>query len=83
MLGFSFGDPDEPRSEGSLVAELAARIGLTPHFIPSASGRVLTEFFDATLAAQDAPFPSASIVAQYAVFHAARRAGLNVISRGS
>lgn len=81
LTGLSFAHPDAPDSEGPLVALLAQKTGMEPHWVwpgPEA----LTELFWKTLHAQDAPFPHVSIMAQHAVFQAARAAGLTVMLGG-
>jgi asparagine synthase (glutamine-hydrolysing) len=72
IIGYSFGDPDDPKSEGPLVADLARHVGMRPHYVGVSGEAALEELFWRTLAAQDAPFPSASVMAQQAVFRAAR-----------
>jgi asparagine synthase (glutamine-hydrolysing) len=82
LIGYSFADPDDRASEGPLVAELARATHLTPRYVDVKDGDDIRALFWATLAAQDAPFPSASIMAQYAVFRAARADGTIVLLGG-
>lgn len=82
LMGFSFGDPSEPRSEGPVVAVVASQVGIPVRYVPSAHARVLADLFDATLAAQDAPFPGCSIIAQFAVCQRARAEGVKVLLGG-
>ena len=82
LHGFTFGDRDDPRSEGPIVAELAARTRMQVTYIPSGSGAEVLGLFDATLAAQDAPFTSTSVVAQFSVFRHARSRGITVMLGG-
>ena len=82
MLGFTFGARDDRESEGPTVAQLAARTGMEVAYIPSSSGSEVLELFDATLAAQDAPFTSASVVAQFSVFRHAKARGITVMLGG-
>ncbi|MGZ8413156.1 MAG: asparagine synthase (glutamine-hydrolyzing) [Gemmatirosa sp.] len=82
IVGYSFGDPNDLASEGPLVAELARATRLEPRFVSVEGRDDLAELFWATLRAQDAPFPHASIMAQHAVFRAARADGTTVLLGG-
>jgi asparagine synthase (glutamine-hydrolysing) len=82
LVGYSFADPDDAGSEGPLVAELARATGMQPRYVQLRGREALAELFWATLGAQDAPFPHASIMAQYAVFRAARADGTIVLLGG-
>jgi asparagine synthase (glutamine-hydrolysing) len=80
-LGLSFAHPDAEDSEGPHVDLLAQKTGMSPRWVwpkPEA----LVDLFWKTLHAQDAPFPHVSIMAQYAVFQAARADGLTVMLGG-
>lgn len=82
LVGFSFGDPSESRSEGPVVAVVASQVGIPVRYVSSAHAHVLADLFDATLAAQDAPFPGCSIIAQFAVCQRARAEGVKVLLGG-
>jgi asparagine synthase (glutamine-hydrolysing) len=81
VRGISFSHPDAPESEGPLVKELVRATGIGVEYVWPEPGEVQEAFWK-TLEAQDAPFPGASIVAQYMVFAAARRLGLKVMLGG-
>ncbi|HEX7918802.1 MAG TPA: asparagine synthase C-terminal domain-containing protein, partial [Gemmatimonadales bacterium] len=81
LRGVTYGDPSEPESEGPMVALLARRYGLRVDFAPTRA-ETIAGAFRATVEAQDAPFASGSIIAQYLVFGLARDAGLKVLLGG-
>jgi asparagine synthase (glutamine-hydrolysing) len=79
--GFTYGHPDNKKTEGPLVAQLAKKINLTMHYVdPNVSQ--FTQALFATLQAQQAPFPSASVIAQYLVYQRAHEMGLKVLLGG-
>jgi asparagine synthase (glutamine-hydrolysing) len=82
IVGYSFAHPDDRESEGSMVAELARHTGIEPHWVQVREPRDIVDLFWQTLAAQDAPFPHVSIMAQFAVFRAARSNGTIVLLGG-
>ena len=82
LMAFSFGGPEELLSEGPIVAKLSRFLGTEVRYVSSANGTVLAELFDATLSAQDAPFPSCSVIAQFAVYRRAREEGIKVLLGG-
>ena len=82
VVGYSFAHPADRESEGPLVAELAEHTGIEPYWVQVRERHEVEELFWQTLAAQDAPFPHASIMAQFAVFRAARRNGTIVLLGG-
>lgn len=82
LAGYSFSHPDALESEGPLVADLARATKITAHYVWPAKQQEITDLFWRTLEAQGAPFPSASILAQYAVFQAARADGVKVLLGG-
>jgi asparagine synthase (glutamine-hydrolysing) len=81
VIGFSLGRPDQPSSEGPLVARVAKRAGIDVHYTWPDATDGAAGFWHA-LEAQDAPFPGLSIVGQYLVFESAHRAGLKVLLGG-
>ncbi len=81
IVGFSFGNQNEPTSEGPLVKELSDRTGIEVQFIWPQSADFIQDFWDA-LEAQDAPFAGPSIIAQYMVFKAASARGVKVLLGG-
>jgi asparagine synthase (glutamine-hydrolysing) len=81
VSGFSYGHPDASESEGPLAARVGARTGIASNFVwPSVADGIAA--FWTTLEAQDAPFPSLSVVAQHLVFQAAREHGAKVLLGG-
>ncbi|MEI4197525.1 asparagine synthase (glutamine-hydrolyzing) [Roseovarius sp. E0-M6] len=80
--GFSFGHPEALDSEGPLVSRLAEHTGMHTRWVWPEAGPDLADLFWKTLQAQDAPFPHVSIMAQYAVFEAARADGFTVMLGG-
>lgn len=83
VVGFCYGHPQAPRSEGPLAQELAQKAGIDVHFVwPELSKERLVQAFEKTLAAQDAPFPTLSILAQNFVYTAARSEGYKVLLGG-
>lgn len=81
LTAFSFGSPTAKQSEGPVVAALSKHIGIETHYVmPN-----VTDFADTfwhTLRAQDAPFTSCSIIAQYFVYKTARARGVKVLLGG-
>lgn len=83
VVGFCYGHPQAPRSEGPLAQELAQKAGIEAHFVwPTLSKERLIQAFEKTLAAQEAPFPTLSILAQNFVYEAARAEGYKVLLGG-
>ena len=81
LVGFTFGHPEDPTSEGPMVRHLTGHTGLEVHFIRPAVGEIIESYF-AAIEAQGAPFPNASIVGQYLVFRAAQQQGVKVVLGG-
>jgi len=81
VRGLTFGHPEAPDSEAALVAALAAGRRIVPEYIWPAPDR-MAELFWSCLRAQQAPFASGSVVAQFAVFQRARELGLTVMLGG-
>lgn len=81
VRGVTFGHPDAAESEAGLVAELVDGRGINPAYVWPSAER-MAELFWSCLRAQQAPFSSASVVAQFAVFERARQLGLTVMLGG-
>lgn len=81
VRGLTFGHPDAAESEAALVGELAPGRGIDPEYVWPTAER-MSELFWSCLRAQQAPFSSGSVVAQYAVFERARQLGLTVMLGG-
>ncbi|MEW5729767.1 MAG: asparagine synthase (glutamine-hydrolyzing) [Pseudomonadota bacterium] len=78
---FSFQAPGTPWDEGPWARQVAAVAGARMHAVvldPSELGRDL----DALVSRQGEPFVSTSILAQWKVYEAARRAGITVVLDG-
>jgi asparagine synthase (glutamine-hydrolysing) len=78
---FSYGDPGNGASEGPLVAALAHDLRFPVTYTQLDDAERVSSYWE-TLEAQDAPFPDTSIVAQYAVFRAARLSNTKVLLGG-
>ena len=81
ITGFTFGHPDDRRTEGSLARELGKRTGIEVRFINPGMREIVDAYFK-TLDAQGAPFASASGMGQYLVFEAVRAQGVKVLLGG-
>lgn len=80
-MGFSFGHPSRKKSEGPIVAKCAKFLKLDMQYVcPSA--HEMTHALYETLCAQDAPFTSMSIVAQYLLYKQVNRSGIKVLLGG-
>jgi len=79
--GFTFGDPEDGGSEGPLARALGEQAGIEVSYIAPTVERLAEAFWE-VLEAQDAPFTSASVIAQYLVFEKARRSGFKVLLGG-
>lgn len=82
LLGYSFAHPDAPDSEGPLVEDLVRHAPVTPRWVWPNDPQEIDTLFWNTLKAQQAPFPHASMMAQFAVFQAARADGVKVLLGG-
>lgn len=82
LTGFCYGSPKAATSEGPLVAVLAEERGIDVRYSWVTERAEAIDAFWRTLAAQDAPFPTGSIVAQNVVFQNARTSGFKVLLGG-
>lgn len=83
LHGFTYGSPNEPSSEGSLVELFSKQKQITNHFVwPKFEKQELIKVFERTLGHQEAPFSSLSVMAQNEVFSNASTAGFKVILGG-
>nr|WP_245863797.1 asparagine synthase (glutamine-hydrolyzing) [Caulobacter mirabilis] len=82
IVGYSFAHPDVPESEGPLVKELVDATGVQPRYVWPTAPAEIEDLFWRTYRAQEAPFPHASMMAQNAVFRAARQDGVKVLLGG-
>jgi asparagine synthase (glutamine-hydrolysing) len=81
VVGFTFGSPQDSKSEGPLVQALQQLMKMPVDYVQPNQSEMVEAFWDC-LKAQDAPFPGFSIVAQYLVFKAARARGVKVLVGG-
>lgn len=81
VIGFTFGHPLAPATEGPAVSRLARHTGIPIRFIRPEPATIIDAFFE-SLRAQEAPFPSASIVGQFLVYRAAHEEGVRVVLGG-
>lgn len=80
-IGFSFSHPNETRSEGPVVADCARFIKMDIEYVwPKPSEMI--EALHTTVARQDAPFSSLSIVAQNILYQRVRSCGIKVLLGG-
>jgi asparagine synthase (glutamine-hydrolysing) len=82
LTGFCYGSPEAAASEGPLVAILAKERRIDVRYSWVTEGGEAVDAFWRTLAAQDAPFPSGSLVAQNIIFQDARASGFKVLMGG-
>lgn len=82
VIGFCFGNVDDLKSEAPAAKRFADQLGQKAVFIPQQPGKPAISLFWRTLHAQGAPFPHTSQIAQFAVFDAARSAGMKVMLGG-
>ena len=81
LVGYCFGHPEQPETEAAAATALARHLGMELRWVDPAPA-LLAELYWAALEAQDAPFSTGSIVAQYAVYQAAHRDGFKVVLGG-
>lgn len=81
LFAFTFGSPEDEFSEGRNVAAIAAKVGIKVTYCQPTIAEVIDRL-RVTIAAQDAPFPGGSIIAQHFVFEAARAQGIIVLLGG-
>lgn len=80
-IGFSFGHPGDEKSEGPLVAECAKFLNIHIQYVHPTPTEMISAFHE-TIHAQDAPFSTLSIVAQYLLYKKVRAAGIKVLLGG-
>lgn len=83
LHGFTYGSSDAFQSEGPVVAQFAEHASITSHFIwPKLNTTGLDALLERTMACQEAPFPSLSVMAQNEVFRRVRESGFKVLLGG-
>ncbi|MDX1901430.1 MAG: asparagine synthase (glutamine-hydrolyzing) [Gammaproteobacteria bacterium] len=80
-IGFSYAHPAHKKSEGPIVQQCADYLGLKIEYIWPDPSEMLTGVFE-TIEAQDAPFSSLSIVAQFLLYKHIKSHGIKVILGG-
>lgn len=73
--------PHSPQDEGSMAARVARHLGLRHHMVPVTAAHLLGHM-DELHRHQEAPVQSASVLAQWQVYAAARQAGITVMLDG-
>jgi asparagine synthase (glutamine-hydrolysing) len=81
VTGFTFGHPSALETEGPLVDAFAKSAAIRAEFVWPDAARIDSALWE-TLAAQDAPFGSASVVAQFLLFKRVRERGVKVLLGG-
>lgn len=79
--GYAYGDPTDARTEGPIVKLLSERLGYPVHYITAGSNDFISAL-DSIFRAQDAPFMTASILAQQLVYRRAKGDGIKVLLGG-
>lgn len=82
LLGYSFAHPSDAESEADLVSDMTRHAAIEPRWVWPNTKEDIESLFWSTLHAQQAPFPHASMMAQFAVFRAARTDGVKVLLGG-
>lgn len=80
-IGFSFGHPQQKKSEGPLVAKCAKHINIDMKYVWPTDMEMINAFHK-TIEVQDAPFASLSIVAQYLLYAKVRDCNIKVLLGG-
>lgn len=81
LLGFHYGNPNDKKSEGPLVNQVANFCNFSVDYITIPTKDIIHQF-EKTLNAQEAPFAGLSVVAQHAVFERAHLQGMKVLLGG-
>lgn len=80
-IGFSFSHPDNKKSEGPLVAACAKFLNIKIEYVWPKPNEMIEALYK-TIAIQDGPFPTLSIVAQYLLYQRVRACGIKVLLGG-
>lgn len=80
-VGFSFGHPQQKKSEGPLVEQCARLLNIPIEYIWPTHHEMIEGLFE-TITTQEAPFSSLSIVAQYILYKKVRKSGIKVLFGG-
>lgn len=83
LVGFTYGDPKSPSSEGPAVCDFALKAGINVNYIwPSYSSNQLGDILERTMASQEAPLLGLSIIAQQEVYKEVKNHGFKVLLGG-
>lgn len=81
VIGFTFGSPDDSKSEGPIVEELRKKLGIRVIYVAPSLDEIIQDFWN-TLEAQGAPFAGRSPIAQFSVYRVAHAHGIKVLLGG-
>lgn len=81
VKGFTFGHPDDPRTEGPQTQKLSEQTGINVRFIRPGMQEIIDTYFK-IFDAQDGPFLTGSGIGQYQVFKVVREEGVKVLLGG-
>ncbi len=81
LIGFSFGHPDHAATEGPLIDKCAKFLNIKMEYVWPTASEMITGLHK-TIAIQDAPFSSLSVVAQYLLYQKVRSSGIKVLLGG-
>lgn len=81
LTGFTIGSPDDRRTEGPIVQRFGQLKGMRTIFVAPES-RDVSEALVPTLRAQQAPFSSCSVIAQYLLYREVKSRGIKVLLGG-
>ncbi len=81
VIGFTFGHPGAPQSEGPVTQKLVDHAGIKVHYVWPGVDQIIAAYLE-TIQAQDAPFTGASVMAQYLLYKEVKSAGIRVLLGG-
>jgi len=81
IIGFTFGHPRASESEGPVTQTLVDHAGIKVHYVWPGIDEIVASYLE-TIQAQDAPFTSASVMAQYLLYKEVKSAGIRVLLGG-
>lgn len=81
IMAFSYAHPHHQQSEGPVIQHCAQFLNLNIKYVWPNTKEMIAALFQ-TIDAQDAPFPSLSIVAQFLLYQHVRASGIKVLLGG-
>lgn len=81
IIGFSFSNPNEQKSEGPIVAKCANYLNMTINYVWPNPDEMIDALYK-TLDIQEAPFSTLSVVAQYLLYKHVNETGIKVLLGG-